>query len=35
MAERNLTLWRDMQQELLRNFVSSTTGPARKDEKDH
>jgi polyhydroxyalkanoate synthesis repressor PhaR len=34
MAERNLTLWRDMQQDLLRNFVSSSRRPARKDEKD-
>jgi polyhydroxyalkanoate synthesis repressor PhaR len=34
MAERNLTLWRDMQQDLLRNFVSSTKRPARKDENN-
>jgi len=31
MAERNLTLWRDMQQELLKSFMSSAAGPARKD----
>jgi polyhydroxyalkanoate synthesis repressor PhaR len=31
MAERNLTLWRDMQQDLLKTFISSTAGPARKD----
>jgi polyhydroxyalkanoate synthesis repressor PhaR len=34
MAERNLTLWRDMQQELFRTFISSAAGPARKDEND-
>ncbi len=34
MAERNLTLWRDMQQDLLRTFISSTAGPVRKEEND-
>jgi hypothetical protein len=34
MAERNLTLWRDMQRDLLRTFISSSAGPARKDEKN-
>ena len=34
MAERNLSLWRDMQQELLRSFMSSATGSARKDDSD-
>jgi polyhydroxyalkanoate synthesis repressor PhaR len=34
MAERNLTLWRDMQQDLLRTFISSAAAPARKDEND-
>jgi polyhydroxyalkanoate synthesis repressor PhaR len=33
MAERNLSLWRDMQQELLRSFMSTTAGPAHKDDK--
>jgi polyhydroxyalkanoate synthesis repressor PhaR len=35
MAERNLALWRDMQQDLFRTFISSAAGPARKDENDH
>jgi polyhydroxyalkanoate synthesis repressor PhaR len=35
MAERNLTLWRDMQHDLLRTFISQVGGPARKDENDH
>ena len=34
MAERNLSLWRDMQHDLLKTFISSTTGPARKEEND-
>jgi polyhydroxyalkanoate synthesis repressor PhaR len=34
MAERNLTLWRDMQQELLKSFMSSAAGPARKDRNE-
>jgi polyhydroxyalkanoate synthesis repressor PhaR len=33
MAERNLGLWRDMQQELLKSFISAA-GPARKDGDD-
>jgi polyhydroxyalkanoate synthesis repressor PhaR len=35
MAERNLTLWREMQQDLLRNFVSATARPRQKDKTDH
>jgi polyhydroxyalkanoate synthesis repressor PhaR len=34
MAERNLTLWRDMQQELLKSFMLSAAGPTRKDDND-
>jgi len=34
MAERNLSVWRDMQQELLKSFISTTAGPARKEDKD-
>jgi polyhydroxyalkanoate synthesis repressor PhaR len=34
MAERNLSLWRDMQHDLLKTFISSTTGPARKDDTE-
>jgi polyhydroxyalkanoate synthesis repressor PhaR len=34
MAERNLDLWRDMQQELLKSFMSSAAGPARKDSSE-
>jgi polyhydroxyalkanoate synthesis repressor PhaR len=32
MAERNVSLWRDMQQELLRTFVSPPGTAARKDD---
>jgi len=39
MAERNLALWRDMQQSLLKAFVSTATatgtGDTGKDEEDH
>ena len=31
MAERNLSVWRDMQQELLKSFMSAAAGPARKE----
>jgi polyhydroxyalkanoate synthesis repressor PhaR len=34
MAERNLSLWRDMQHDLLKTFISSTTGPAPKDDNE-
>jgi polyhydroxyalkanoate synthesis repressor PhaR len=34
MAERNLALWRDMQQDLFRTFISSAAGPARKGDND-
>jgi polyhydroxyalkanoate synthesis repressor PhaR len=34
MAERNMGLWRDMQQELLKSFMSSAAGPARKKRSD-
>jgi polyhydroxyalkanoate synthesis repressor PhaR len=34
MAERNLTLWRNMQQDLFRTFLSSVAGPARKDKNE-
>jgi polyhydroxyalkanoate synthesis repressor PhaR len=34
MAERNLTLWRDMQQELLKSFMLSGAGSTRKDDND-
>jgi polyhydroxyalkanoate synthesis repressor PhaR len=34
MAERNLNLWRDMQQELLKSFMSPAAGPARKEGGD-
>jgi polyhydroxyalkanoate synthesis repressor PhaR len=35
MAERNLTLWRDMQQDLFKTFISPIAGHSRKDEDDH
>ncbi len=37
MAERNLALWRDMQQDLYKAFVSTATGAGdtRNDEDDH
>jgi polyhydroxyalkanoate synthesis repressor PhaR len=31
MAERNLNLWREMQQELLKSFMSTAAGPVRKE----
>jgi len=34
MAERNLGLWRDMQQELLKSFMSTAARPVRKDGND-
>jgi polyhydroxyalkanoate synthesis repressor PhaR len=34
MAERNLALWRNMQQELFRAFISSASSPVRKDENE-
>jgi polyhydroxyalkanoate synthesis repressor PhaR len=35
MAERNLTLWRDMQQDLFRTFISPVAGPSREDENEN
>jgi len=35
MAERNLNLWRDMQHDLLKTFISSPTGTARKDDNEN
>ena len=35
MAERNLNLWRDMQHDLLKTFISSAAGAARKDDNEH
>ena len=35
MAERNLALWRDMQQDLYKAFVSTAAGNTHKDEDDH
>jgi len=32
MAERNLSLWRDMQQDLLRTFITPPGTAARKDD---
>jgi polyhydroxyalkanoate synthesis regulator protein len=35
MAERNLALWRDMQQDLLKTFVSTAAATSRKVDEDH
>jgi polyhydroxyalkanoate synthesis repressor PhaR len=35
MAERNLALWRDMQQDLLKTFVSTAVATSRKVDEDH
>jgi polyhydroxyalkanoate synthesis repressor PhaR len=34
MAERNLTLWRDMQRDLLRTFIAPPGTATRKDENE-
>ena len=34
MAERNLSLWRDMQQDLLRTFIAPPGTAARKDDNE-
>jgi len=34
MAERNLSLWRDMQQDLLRTFITPAGTASRKDENE-
>ena len=34
MAERNLSLWRDMQQDLLRAFIAPPGTAARKDDNE-
>jgi hypothetical protein len=34
MAERNLSLWRDMQQDLLRTFIAPPGTAVRKDDNE-